>query len=183
MYTEAEEGEGWGHWNWSCLDALYTIWYFGNTLHLPVSKSRWDSNKFSQYYYPGLLMQRVRSDWFAQELSIPPEPPYSFLPLPVYAVGQREFWKKRDSDFLFLAQPSKSQKLLNKGKMSILITWLLPFLVISYKAAHGQFFQTYCLISIRPFLLASGYFPELLWKATIPNLFIRKSCVRIWNPE
>lgn len=96
---------------------------------------------------------------------------------------KRVLEENRDSDFLFLAQPSKSQKLLNKGKMSILITWLLPFLVISYKAAHGQFFQTYCLISIRPFLLASGYFPELLWKATIPNLFIRKSCVRIWNPE
>ena len=91
--------------------------------------------------------------------------------------------RKQRLRFPVLGSTQQVTEASKQRKMSILITWLLPFLVISYKTAHGQFFQTYCLISIRPFLLASGYFPELLWKATIPNLFIRKSCVRIWNPE
>lgn len=105
---EVEEGKGWGHWNLSCLDALYNIRYFENTLHLPVSKSRWDSSKFSQYYYPGLLMHGISSDWFAQGLSIPTEPPYSFLPLPVYLVSQRESWKKTET-FIFPVLGSTQQ--------------------------------------------------------------------------
>lgn len=162
VLTEVQKGKGWDRWNWGCLDALYNIWYFENTLHLPVSKSRWDSNKFSQCYYPGLLMRTVWSDWFAPGLSIPMEPPYSLLPLPVFIpLGQRESWRKTET-FIFpvlgsaqqVTKASKQRK--NVYPYNLAASFFSNFL----QSSHGQCLQTCCLISIRKFLLVSGYFPE-----------------------
>lgn len=116
------------HCNPSCLDALYSIQYFENTLHLPVSKSRWDWNKFSQYYYyPGLLMGRGRSDWFAQGLSIAMEPPCSFRRRPLFQWPNGVGGKQTLSHFLSWARPSRSQKPLNKGEKSVLKLGCGPF--------------------------------------------------------
>ena len=66
--------------------------------------------------------------------------------------------------------PAGHRHFQTKGEKSTLITWLLASSVISYKAAHGQLFQTSCLISIRPFLLVSGYFPKWWCRATYLNV-------------
>lgn len=116
-HPEVQGGKGWGRRNLSCLDALYSIWYFENTLHLPVSKSRWDSNKFSQYYYdPGLLMWRVRSDGFAQGLQFL----WSRHAASDHFLCSRGLSRVRGkqtlSRFLSWARPSRSQTLWTKGE-------------------------------------------------------------------